>query len=175
MRALMIDLEAMGRMPDGAILSIGAVGFDRSTGLPLEGAEFLHNVSLSSAMKAGLTVNPQTIEWWMAQPEEARKALLDPAPVSLGAALEALTWFWFTGRFSEMWSHQFDSVLLLSAYEKLGRKVPWSYRQVRDLRTWESIYGRLPKVPQEGVPHSALDDARHQVKQMSLQIQELTP
>lgn len=57
---LMVDLETMGMGSCAAIVAIGAVFFDPTTGET--GAAFYQAVDLSSSMSAGGTVNGETIK-----------------------------------------------------------------------------------------------------------------
>lgn len=126
-----------------------------------------------------LTRDPQTVQWWSEQSDEAQGAFADP--VDLGVAL---------GRFSDwlhrlmpvptehprlrplsnirLWSHgaAFDPPILAAAYEAVGLPIPWHYRAPRDTRTLFDAAGiedhsaLLARHPGPmGVSHHALDDS----------------
>lgn len=87
---VMIDIETLGTKPGAAILSIGAVMFS-ATGL---GETFYTPVSLKSCTDIGLTVDPDTVAWWMQQSEEARQAAFQAdAPPLQTALLRLNDWF----------------------------------------------------------------------------------
>ena len=60
---LMIDLETLGTKPNSAILSIGAVYFDKD-GL---GEEFYANVDLQDSIDSGFDIDASTVYWWLSQ------------------------------------------------------------------------------------------------------------
>ncbi|EGQ0035136.1 exonuclease, partial [Escherichia albertii] len=68
---MMIDLETMGKNPDAAVISIGAIFFDPQTGDM--GPEFSKTVDLETA---GGVIDRDTIKWWLKQSREAQSAIL---------------------------------------------------------------------------------------------------
>ena len=164
MTDVMIDLETWGSVPGCAIRSIGAIAFDVSA------AEFGHvhcNVTLASCLDVGLHVDAKTEHWWARQSDEAQLALVRPHPINLRSALAWLSGWIASYGSPEVWSHgaSFDVPVLACAYRACGIRAPWDYRRVRDTRTLYALTGFDPKsVPFEGTRHSALDDARHQVR-----------
>lgn len=134
---VMIDLETFGTSPSAAIASIGAVAFDSTAEPGTEiGAPFIAGVSLSSAMKAGGTVDAKTIEWWFRQPG-AQRAWLELAHDPLSVALERLRVWWGQRVAERIWANgiTFDVVILNAAYRAQGSRAPWSFRAARDMRT----------------------------------------
>lgn len=173
--AIMVDLETMGNNPRSPILSIGAVAFDPLGSEPLEELpSFYVNVSLQSCLNVGLTADASTIMWWMSQSEEARKALLDPAPIAINSALKEFYEFFIQHATAKgkLWAHAtFDPVILRSAGDAAGVGLPWSHRNTRDIRTIVDLAAQIGmEIPASGaagenaqVKHKADDDARYQV------------
>lgn len=167
MKNLMIDLETMGTDSYSAILSIGAVGFDMETGKT--GPEFYCNVDLDSCIKKGLRLNGRTVMWWMAQSNEARESLTNPAPKKLEDALSSFS-LWVRSNFSEesvqVWgnSARFDLGILQNAYEKVNMDAPWKFNNERCVRTLASFSPETKRnYVHDGVDHNALSDCYKQI------------
>jgi len=160
---IMVDLETMGAVPGSAIVSIGAVAFDPIAGTL--GEEFYRIVSLSSCQRTGLTMDADTVLWWLGQSDAARAELnrtdAEPLPSVLG-------WFasWWRRQGGEFfWGHgaNFDEPLLSCAFRAAHVIVPWKYWNARCTRTLFAMTGEKPDRG-VGVHHSALDDARAQAR-----------
>jgi hypothetical protein len=153
---VMIDIETLGTTPGAAILSIGAVVFGPE-GL---GDTFYAPVLLTSCIAVGLTIDPNTVAWWMQQSDEARKAAFRDDADSVSDVLEQFTcWFGLVGA-ERPWCHgaTFDVPLLEAAYKACGMRAPWRFYDVRDTRTLYDLAG--VKVDRtKGTHHNALDDA----------------
>ncbi|HAV9152903.1 TPA: exonuclease [Escherichia coli] len=176
---LMIDLETMGKNPDAPIISIGAIFFDPQTGDM--GPEFIKTVDLETA---GGIIDRDAIKWWLKQSREAQSAILvDEIP--LDDALLQLREFIDENSgefFVRAWGNgaNFDNVILRRSYERQGIPCPWRYYNDRDVRTIVELgkaleFDARATIPFEGVPHNALDDARHQAKYVSAIWQKLIP
>ncbi|HFU8047304.1 TPA: 3'-5' exoribonuclease [Escherichia coli] len=176
---LMIDLETMGKNPDAPIISIGAIFFDPQTGDM--GPEFSKTIDLDTA---GGVIDRDTIKWWLKQSREAQSALLTDE-IPLDDALLQLREFIDENSgefFAQVWGNgaNFDNVILRRSYERQGIPCPWRYCNDRDVRTIVELGNSIGfdvrmTIPFEGVPHNALDDARHQTKQVSAIWQKLIP
>jgi DNA polymerase III epsilon subunit-like protein len=155
---VMVDLETLGLNPGAAILSIGAVKFDRD-GL---GDEFHQNVSLESCQEVGLEIDADTLEWWLGQDESVQGVLTGGNQLS--RVLHDFTAF-YDGS-DEIWAYspQFDCSILAHAYDVTERRKPWTYRDERDCRTLASL-SVWPDMEQEGELHDALADAKYQARQ----------
>jgi hypothetical protein len=168
MKHLMIDLEAMGTKPNGAIVAIGAVYFDE-TGL---GEEFYARVDLQSALDWGGTIDPATVLWWMQQSEEARKEIWNPIGIiGVREALENFDVFANSNKLKCVWGNgaDFDNIILGEAYARCGLVKPWSYAQNRCFRTLRYLYKDIVEAPKrKGVHHNALDDAKFQAEWASM-------
>jgi hypothetical protein len=154
---VMLDLECLGNTPPGVILSIGACEFD-AAGV---GKEFYYRIDVASSLLHGLTTERSTIEWWRQQSNEAQAAAFyHPGAVTLEIALDR--WGGFVNKSTYLWAKgpDYDCVMLKAAYEAFGRKLPWSFRNCRDVRTILALSG----VHQDKGPlaHNALEDAKSQ-------------
>jgi hypothetical protein len=153
----------MGTKSNSPILSIAAVVFDIKTGRC--GDIFYQNISLDSCMKVGLSPDADTIKWWMSQGDDAKKELLK-ADNSVQTVLDSFCRFMKRNADYKVWgnSSRFDLGLLENALDKVNMKVPWNFRNERDVRTLVSF---APEIKDnfkfEGTKHSALDDCYHQV------------
>jgi len=162
-RAVSIDIETMGKSPTSAITSIGAVMFDPQG--DWIGNDFHVHISIESCLFNGLTMDADTVLWWLAQSDEARGALvagqvsavpLVRALVGLAEYIQADAKVWANGA-------SFDFAILANAYSRLQEPTPWRFFDERCLRTLKGINPEL-RIEREGVHHNALDDARHQAR-----------
>ncbi|SJC64329.1 exonuclease [Shigella sonnei] len=176
---LMIDLETMGKNPDAPIISIGAIFFDPQTGDM--GPEFSKTIDLDTA---GGVIDRDVIKWWLKQSREAQSAImtdeipLDDALLQLREFIDENSGEFFV----QIWGNgaNFDNTILRRSYERQGIPCPWRYHNNRDVRTIVELgktigFDARTAIPFEGVPHNALDDARHQAKYVSAIWQKLIP
>jgi hypothetical protein len=167
-----IDLETLNNRFDSAILSIGVVQFDPSTGKL--GAEWYKEIDIDSAIKSG-TVSGDTLAWWMEQGDKARWIFSrsnKASKVSLATALDEMaTWFRGKAGAPKVWGNgsSFDITILEHAYVKggVGLAPPWHYTNIRDMRTIVDVSGLMAWPQREGTHHNALDDARYQAQVIS--------
>jgi hypothetical protein len=166
---VMLDLETLGTTPGSAIVAIGAVEFDMQN-LVL-GARFYATISLKSCVQAGLTIDPDTVTWWLKQTDAARRAITGGTPFALVDALNEFTAFLAKCAPSDnvrVWGNgpSFDNALLSAAYRAVGLEQPWRYWNDRCLRTLSAMFPSIEKPPREGTHHHALDDAEYQVERV---------
>lgn len=163
MKDLMIDIETLDTLPTSAILSIGAVYFDRETGEISD--KFYTRIEFSNAVAIG-TVSPLTLEWWSKQSEEARNEAFSGKEHPFNAChdfskfIKPNTLVWGNGSV-------FDITILENWFRMCEIEIPWKFWNVRDVRTivdWFNIDTRL--YTREGVHHNAIDDCLHQIKYM---------
>ncbi|EEZ3078399.1 exonuclease [Escherichia coli] len=176
---LSVDLETMGTNPDAPINSIGGKFFDPATGEM--GPEFSKAIDLETS---GGIIDRKTIKWWAKRSREAQSAIFTDE-ISLDVALRLFIEFIEKnsgGCFVQVWGNgaNFDNVILRRSYERQGIPCPWLYDNDRDVRTIVELGNAIGfdvrmAIPFEGVPHNALDDARHQAKQVSAIWQKLIP
>lgn len=177
-----IDLETMGTLPTSAITAAAVVFFD------LEGnrQEFEVNIDLQSCMDLGMTVQGETIMWWMSQSKAAQDPLFDPKPIDVHFGL---SWIdavirQYRAKSFTCWTHAtFDAPILNNAFNLAGIRSPIHYREHRDIRTltWLSrkINGAAKKresMASKGLTaHRALDDARNQANYIADHLNSLIP
>lgn len=170
MRHWSIDLETLDNKYSSAIVSIGAVQFDRDTGEI--GIRHYAKIDLDSAMKSG-TVSGSTLAWWMRH-DKAREVFNEKEKTPLACALAELStiirsktigaYVWGNGS-------SFDITILEHAFINgaHGLAIPWGYQQIRDMRTIREAAGLdLCDVPPVGTAHNAVDDAEFQALAISM-------
>jgi exodeoxyribonuclease VIII len=170
MKDVMLDLETLGNRSNAAIISIGAVFFDISTGDI--GDKFYTSISLESSLRYG-DVDGSTLAWWMKQSSEAQSVFNDAKSVPLLDALAHFSSFIGSKKNSVyVWGNgaTFDNVILSNAYVRASMPRPWHYSKDCDVRTLAKL-GRdiigtdfKEKTSNVGTAHNALDDAIFQVK-----------
>lgn len=159
-----IDLETLDTTYRSAIVSIGAVQFDRETGEI--GIRHYVPIELNSAMKIG-SVSASTLQWWMTQ-DKARKVFTEDGKTPLACALADLaTLFRSKGDAVRVWGNgaSFDITILERAFMRgaHGLAIPWHFTNIRDMRTVVDAAGlNLSEIPPVGTAHNALDDAEFQ-------------
>ncbi len=183
---VMVDLEAFGTQASACIPSVGAVGFDQNGRVPH--AEFyITGINIQTCLDAGLTINGETLYWWMKQSDDARAeitrqrfidttTLADPYSrpellqrPTLQEALEEFAHFIDTQTIGRqhvrIWGNgsDFDNVILAHAYRAMGMEIPWEFWNNRCYRTLKNQYRHI-ELERTGTHHSAYDDARSQAK-----------
>jgi exodeoxyribonuclease VIII len=163
---LMLDLETLGQRPGSVILSIGAVFFNESG---IKG-RFYRAIILESSLKAGLTIDAPTLEWWTTKHPQALKELMNtPTKVPLRHALDDLDSFvrLRAGVWDKIlvWGNgaAFDLALLNAAYAACGLNAPWRHWNERCFRTLLALANNGAK-PNLGNSHHALADAVNQAE-----------
>ena len=159
MSDVMIDIETLGRAPGCVVLSVGAVVFNHG-GLM---SEFEVNIDIKSSMDYGLTIEADTLLWWMAQ---GLKEL--PDTISLAEAATRFSAWFKVVQPSRVWANSpsFDCVIWGHAMECASVGRSWTYKQTRDMRTAKEL---LPFDVDSskinfGETHNALVDAKWQAE-----------
>lgn len=161
---VMFDIETLGTVAGCAVIQIGAVRFDRNFKV-LD--TFLVNIHPKESAELGFTADPDTIEWWKKQSEEARLSVCIDSMNPLKAFKSFTDW---VPKDSIGWCHNnFDSPILEFAFKKTRVLYPFHYTKVCDMRTMQNLAGIDTKTAQrmfkrEGTHHNALDDSMFQVK-----------
>lgn len=165
---IMLDLETLGLDPGASIISIGAVRFD-ADGL---GEEFYRSISLTSCEEAGLTIDADTLDWWLHMDAGVQDQLTGGEDLS-GVLYEFRE---FYRGADEIWafSPSFDCAILAHAYEQVGQNEPWSYRDERDARTVAAL-PCAADVDRDGDEHHALNDAKYQARMVARTLNLMTP
>lgn len=166
---VMLDIETFGNTSTAAIVQVAAVLFDRNTGKEID--SFKAEVDPVSSVDAGMTMDAQTVMWWLQQSKPAQKSITKQPR---GSIREVLTNFnTFISRHEPnprnviVWCHAtFDFPIMENAYKLLNINSPWHYRSARDLRTLVDLGGVdvYNDYANNGTAHDALDDCRFQVK-----------
>lgn len=171
MSDIMIDIETMG-INKPCILTIGAIRFNRTknvdkdkTYLSLPEKDiFYRRITLQSCLDVGLTVDTDTVKWWMSQDRKVLdEAMFSNVKVSLSTALTDLhNW---VNRGDRVWGNgsSFDITILDEAYFRCGMNSPWSFWNVRDLRTLYDVGGIKSKDVKKTSAHHALHDCYYQI------------
>lgn len=182
------DTETWGKRAGFDMRSLGAVVFNPETGEL--GEEFYQAVEnprtspwngffddIDTYRKYDLKRDPQTVEWWAEQSEEAQAAFANPIDLRDGLDRFYVWLMQVTGvdlvekcDDLRIWSHgaAFDLPITEAACYATQTCVPWFYRAPRDTRTLFEHVGMHPhKCLEEfatGTYHHALDDAKTQAK-----------
>ena len=163
----MLDIETLDNKQTSVIVSIGAVVFD----FEKEGTEqeFYQRIDIDSCLNAGLTVSGGTIEWWLKQNESARLEI-GKDTVHLQLALSNFSKFLNSINVDNtkynIWGNpaSFDIGIVSNAYDKCHTKIPWHYRNERDLRTLVAFYPNIKdEFPTVGTFHNPVDDCKTQI------------
>lgn len=164
--AIVIDIETLDTAPTAQVLTIGHAVVDLDNLAIVAHGE----AALSADEQPSRTRSPETQKWWSLQSEDARRASFEPAYRYLAMEVFGINGYLLqlSGAYPDAtwWGHgaSFDLVIIESLARDLGYKVPWTYRQHRDLRTLYELAGGT-KPSYEGyegcklTPHIAEDDA----------------
>lgn len=182
---VMVDLETMGTETDTQVISIGAVRFRMGSQDDVEtimepDRAFYARCNLYDQAIRGRTENPETAAWWADQSDAAR-AVFDEEEEDVAHVLKSFTRFCKGA--SRIWGNgnMFDNAIVRSLYTTYGQDYPVGYWKDLDVRTltylwnfltnWQSK-GKRPEVTL-GEEHNALDDARRQVVQVQIMMNQL--
>lgn len=167
---LMLDIETLGTCTGCVIISIAAVPFFKSEGAP--GDKFFHmNVDMQSCLDKGLTIDPETLKWWMGMP--ALFLSLQENTYTLEGVLVGLDRF-LQSKCTEdvrVWGRgpSFDQAIIRDSYSRFNRPLPWRFSRERCVRTYLCGYEELLRkhLPFEGDKHHPVADANHQIRSMA--------
>lgn len=161
---LSIDIETMGKAPNGAIVAVGGRLFNKDE----MGKGFEVYIEANSAQKFG-TVDDSTMQWWSKQDHEVYQRAFNGRILSPDAALRFLKFVEETQP-EQIWAYppQFDIVIMQSWFERIGLKWPFHYRAercARTMRAWGESFGVNFDDCYSGITkHLPLDDATAQAK-----------
>lgn len=166
MTDVMLDIETLGTKPGCIVLSVGAVAFDFDTGE--EVGSFQSNISIKDSQENGLSIDADTLKWWLEQDKGAfDSAFFSKEKVNLAHAASNFS-MWFSAVCDgAIWAQgmDFDMPIWGHAMEASGVQRPWPFWMCRDTRSAYHAMRFDPKtVKREGTHHSAIDDARHQIR-----------
>lgn len=159
MKDLMIDIETLGTSHNAVVTQIGALKFNRETGETDKG--ICLNVSIDDCLRLGLEVDAGALKFWW---ENVPSFLEGAMPV--GKAVQILNEYCKGAE--AVWSHAtFDMPILANMCLKVGqKKLPFPYRNCRDIRTLVDIPGVKMDKEEKKIQktHNALEDCVYQVK-----------
>lgn len=173
---IMIDLETLDTTPRAAILSIGAVAFNRG-GLAIGDDPYATFHVCTQSDFSRYEVSRSTFAFWMAQNDAARLAVLANSQ-PLRDSLVALREFWTLNMVegATVWClpGAFDLPILENAFRVEGVTAPWKYDAGACLRT---VY-KLAGITKEDrvkptLAHDALADAIAQVATLRLALKRI--
>lgn len=158
---LMIDFETLAQTPDSAVLSLGAVLFNSEK--IIEEREWAF--SLEEQMRAKLSVNPETIIWWLKQ-GAAAQAVFDKCATHGVSMKTFLPEFheWLRQKDVRIWGNgaSFDVSIVEHLLNRGQVKIPWKFWNIRCYRTLKSLFDIERTVSRLGTKHNALEDAKFQ-------------
>lgn len=179
---VMLDLETLGKAAGCPVLSIGATTFDGKHGLT--GNHFHEHLFIQPQIDMGATMDPETVMWWLMQPDEARSALI-AGQVRAHPPSSVLEHFagWLTHvECTAIWGNgaDFDLPILADAYRRNCKQYrsgpPWKYNAGRDCRTIVALTGK--KMGAFGsvnlLAHDAHADAVYQAQEISKMLAHLS-
>jgi hypothetical protein len=161
---VMVDIETMGTGTDACIIAIGAINFDIDTGR--KGEEYYCNVDLDSCISAGLSMDGDTVSWWLMQPKDTIERIFRNQRSIHHALFQFSHYLARFGPDVRMWGNGagFDLPILRNAYRAIGSQHPWKYRHERDVRTLASLKPEVKKgMVFKGLRHHPLADCRYQI------------
>lgn len=151
----MIDLETLGVTVDAAIMQIVLVAFDDE--------KIVRGHKWEIYPPKG-HIDIETVKWWFDQIKEgAPNPLIQKNPTPIEDALIDMT-----SRMKEIdsvWSNPstFDVVITELAYYQSGMIPPWTFHQVRDVKTLADFFPDAER-PKPEDAHDALSDAMAQAQ-----------
>lgn len=162
---IMLDIETLGKAPDGVILQIAAVAIvDKE----IVDSFFTH---VSTDQQQNRVVDAATVLWWMQQPHAALAATASQKfGCHLPDGLSALQKFVVlqesqTGRLAFIWGNgaDFDNAILTHAANQCNKRL-WGYRQNRCFRTLKNMCPVIMGEQALDTKHTANGDAEYQAK-----------
>jgi hypothetical protein len=164
---LMLDFETLGTQPDTAVLSLGAVMFNRDKIL----AEKLWVFDVQGQLDNDRSVKFETLIWWLQQGEAAKSVFKRSRETGIKIRDFLPQFIAFTEPYKNLrvWGNgaSFDVSIIENLLEVGKIKTPWLFYNSRCYRTMKSCFGIDPKDGSfSGTKHDALDDARHQTNKL---------
>jgi len=183
---IMVDLETADNVMTAALFTCAAVQCDLTTGET--GKEFHRTINLQSCIDEGLTVNGDTIYWWLKQSSAARKSLdlqnklaLTQFCIDLNKFVqECATELKISPKHFRLWGNgaSFDNAIIRQAYRVVGQELVIPFWNDRDVRTVVGFYPNgmfqdLKKSIPRTESHNALHDAQYQIKYVTQILKDL--
>lgn len=169
----MIDLETLGTKSNSVVMSIVAIPFNLDTG-EVSDKQFIVNIDLNSSLAAGLTVDGNTVQWWLTQNPEIM-ALMFYDSLHIANALVAFNDY-IEENFAEppiVWGNgaRFDLGLLENLYQKMSITPKWKFRDERCYRTINSLFLSIATETVDtdagnADAHNPIHDCLYQIKRL---------
>ncbi len=152
----MLDIETLGTSPKSVIFAVGAVKIKDNK---IAGS-FLGYPSIESCLDLGLTIEADTLKWWMTQSDDARKQFSEKTG-KLKEILSDFNYWCGTSNDLYLWGNgaDFDNVHLAEAYKACKMNQPWKFWNSRCFRTIKGLYPDTISPLKVGTKHNALNDA----------------
>lgn len=180
---VVIDTETLDTQSTAVVLTISAIRFNRhgdGMGIGIEGGKLqeqgphqLHvMVNVTEQLIHGRSVSASTAKWWREQSQDAKNSVINGDTMPVAEVMDLLTDF--IGD-SQVYCRgtDFDPPILQSLYRMVGKKAPWKYNQVRDVRTYiDALSGGTKGYLEEWdqpewlIPHHSLHDCIRDAMQM---------
>ena len=152
-----VDLETLGTQPNSLVLAIGLAAVCDERGLV--DSTVIYPSRIDQQFRH---ISPDTVTWWMSQPQEAKDLTFVEMDnqSSVHGALDRLRWFWKDTGCEEAWGNgpTMDIAILEDLAFDFSDSVPWTFRQVRCLRTLAMLAPEVDRI-RPVVAHSAQHDA----------------
>jgi len=172
-RRYMIDIEGLGAMPGGVILSIGWCRFDPEQGAHWDAAGEVR-LEIQPQLDAGLRVDGSTLDFWL------RQTALPWAPGTIEQPPRAalLRFCHEIRKADEVWAKPptYDLTGIRAACAALDVPVSWHFRTERCFRTLcqTAPSGLRMKPLAEGLKHGAVVDAVHQAREAAVMLKAMS-
>jgi len=162
---LMIDLETLSIKLDCVVISLGAVTFDE-TGIKKTFYACLDVVEQIDKKRA---ISGDTLKWWMGQTDAAKIVFDDEYLPVNNVLLNFLEFVCFEAAPADklqVWSNgsNFDIAIMENLFAQYNEKPPWSFRNIRDYRTFKKYNCQGVDIKFKGTAHNPLDDSIHQAQ-----------
>ncbi len=165
MNHLMLDIETLSRRPDGCIISVGFALFTDTDVLDSNGWAIYHDHWHGF-------LEPDTIKWWMKQPDEVRAFSFNGTYSDMSVALGLKT-LADTNEIDEVWANDpnFDLSMLEQWWTRVGlNHWPFAYWKYRSFRTitalTKEVTGQDFKAASKNTfaAHNPVEDAVNQAR-----------
>lgn len=155
---VMVDIETYDVKPSAIILSIGAC--------VITDIAMTFYKELDTTTQYQRTVSSATKDWWSKQPMPIPIGTLDlhSGLLQFQQWLDSLAQYFTAEPIIWCKGTDFDTAILIHAYQSLYLPVPWMYNNVRDCRTIYKVCGFTARKAN----HNALHDAQWQAEDLMI-------
>lgn len=164
---LMIDIETTGTNPGCKVLTLGAFGFAKDGSQ----VEFYRRFSILRLCEEGFQDDVATMDWWRKKDKDA----FDEAFGGKDDPKEGLAEFkqWCYANFAmgakdgfKVWCKgiDFDFPILKFFLAHFGHHFPWKFWDQYDYRTISKLFPVITASENNGMAHSAIEDAKAQMR-----------